>query len=105
MDFSSKGFKRAAYKVGSASPTGWINDDNALTNFECFWRIQKIISHKYMGINFFKREGLFFQDWLEYQGLANFVEMSRDWYPNLVKKSELLKLAYVQGIQSRSTHY
>lgn len=38
-----------------------------------------------MGINFFRRKEFIFQDWLEYQGLANFVEMSGDWYPNFVR--------------------
>lgn len=38
-----------------------------------------------MGIIFFRTKGFIFQDWLEYQGLASFVEMSRDWYPDLVR--------------------
>ncbi|KOM48468.1 hypothetical protein LR48_Vigan07g217200 [Vigna angularis] len=32
-----------------------------------------------------RKEGFLFQEWLVYQGLAQFVGMLRDWYPDLVK--------------------
>lgn len=93
MASSSKRYKRVAQKVRSASLSGRISDEVAQTNFECFWcnppsniwRIRKVISHKLLGILFFIREGFVFQDWLEYQGLARFVEMLGDWYLDLVK--------------------
>lgn len=47
----------------------------------------EVTSHKFLNLEFFRYEGFIFQEWLEYQGLGKFVQMTEDCYLDLVEVS------------------
>lgn len=56
-----------------------------MSDFACFWGFKEVIKHKSLSLLFFCNEGFIFQEWLIYSGLAKFVELEGDFYPDLVK--------------------
>ncbi|WVZ01584.1 hypothetical protein V8G54_027653 [Vigna mungo] len=82
---SSRRGKKAAQVVRNASPNGWISDDETRYKFGCYRKLFEVVPHKYLDLELFKKQGFLFQDWLVEVGLAKFVEMTGDCYPDLVE--------------------
>ncbi|KOM48139.1 hypothetical protein LR48_Vigan07g184300 [Vigna angularis] len=84
-----KRIKRVARKTRPTSPNGWISDEEAQTNFINFWRSRKIIPHKYLNLNFFRREAFIFHD------NVNFSDEAFLYYnkKNMVDKTALHRMA------------
>lgn len=80
-----KRMKKVARRSRAPTLEGWISDYEEQTNFVNLWRTRKIIPHKYISTRFFRREGFSFQNWLNNQGLNTFVELTGEWYPDLVR--------------------
>ncbi|KOM54842.1 hypothetical protein LR48_Vigan10g073400 [Vigna angularis] len=82
---SSRRKEKVARVTRNVNPSGWISDEETLGTF-LYWRhIKFVVPHKYLDLQFFKKEGFLFQEWIAYQGLTDFVQMKGDCYPNLVE--------------------
>ncbi|KOM48355.1 hypothetical protein LR48_Vigan07g205900 [Vigna angularis] len=77
--------KKATHLVRNASPNGWISDDEERYKFGCYRKLFKVVPHKFLDVELFKREGFIFQEWLVDVGLLKFVEMIGDCFPDLVQ--------------------
>ncbi|KAG2389666.1 uncharacterized protein HKW66_Vig0177390 [Vigna angularis] len=73
---SSRRGKKAAHLVRNASPNGWISDDEERYKFGCYRKLFKVVPHKFLDVELFRREGFIFQEWLVDVGLLKFVEMT-----------------------------
>ncbi|KAG2380590.1 uncharacterized protein HKW66_Vig0248980 [Vigna angularis] len=82
---SSRRGKKAAHLVRNASPNGWISDDEERYKFGCYRKLFTVVPHKFLDVELFKREGFIFEEWLVDVGLLKFVEMTGDFYPDLVQ--------------------
>ncbi|KOM49931.1 hypothetical protein LR48_Vigan08g075800 [Vigna angularis] len=82
---SSKRYKSVGRTERNASPTRWISDDVARNKFLCCRKIKKMFLHKSLILYLFSGEGFLFPNWLTHQGLAKFVQMKGDCYPELVE--------------------
>ncbi|KOM37521.1 hypothetical protein LR48_Vigan03g090300 [Vigna angularis] len=82
---SSKRKEKVARVTRNAYPSGWISDDEIRGKF-LFWRVIKyVVPHKYWTCNCSRKNGSFFQEWIAYQGLTDFVQMKGDCYLDLVE--------------------
>ncbi|KOM55259.1 hypothetical protein LR48_Vigan10g115100 [Vigna angularis] len=77
--------KKVAHLLRNASPNGWISDDEERYNFGCYRKLFKVVPHKFLDVELFRREGFIFQEWLVDVGLLKFVEITGDCYPDLVQ--------------------
>ncbi|KOM41099.1 hypothetical protein LR48_Vigan04g129700 [Vigna angularis] len=83
---SSRCGKKAAHFVRNASPNGWISDEKERYRFGCYKKLFKVVPHKFLDVELFRREGFIYQEWLvDVVGLAKFVEMTSDCYLDLVQ--------------------
>ncbi|KOM49684.1 hypothetical protein LR48_Vigan08g051100 [Vigna angularis] len=82
---SSRRGKKAAHLLRNASPNRWISDDEEQYKFGCYRKLFKVVPHKFLDVELFKRKGFIFQEWLVDVGLLKFVEMIGDCYPDLVQ--------------------
>ncbi|KOM47905.1 hypothetical protein LR48_Vigan07g160900 [Vigna angularis] len=79
---SSRCGKKAAHLVRNASPNWWISDDEEQYKFGCYRKLFKVVSHKFLDMELFRRDGFIFQEWLVDVGLLKFVEMTGDCIPH-----------------------
>ncbi|KOM47887.1 hypothetical protein LR48_Vigan07g159100 [Vigna angularis] len=82
---STRRGKKAAQLLRNASPNGWISDDEERYKFGCYRKLFKVVPHKFLDVELFRREGFIFQEWLVDVGLLKFVEMTGDCYSYLVQ--------------------
>ncbi|KOM57555.1 hypothetical protein LR48_Vigan11g058800 [Vigna angularis] len=82
---SSRRGKKAAHLLRNASPNGWISDDEERYKFGCYSKLFKVVPHKFLDVELFRREGFIFQEWLVDVGLLKFVEMTGNCYLDLVQ--------------------
>ncbi|KOM37638.1 hypothetical protein LR48_Vigan03g102000 [Vigna angularis] len=82
---SSRRGKKAAHLLRNASANGCISDDEEQYKFGCYRKLFKVVPHKFLDVELFRREGFIFQEWLVDVGLLKFVEMTGDCYPDLVQ--------------------
>ncbi|KAG2371940.1 uncharacterized protein HKW66_Vig0240610 [Vigna angularis] len=82
---SSKRGKKVAQSARNASPSGWINDGDVRNNFMCWRKIKIVVPHKSLDLQLFRNKGFLFQEWITPQGLAEFVQIKGECYPDLVK--------------------
>ncbi|KOM43544.1 hypothetical protein LR48_Vigan05g114800 [Vigna angularis] len=82
---SSRHGKKAANLLRNASPNGWISDGEERYKFGCYRKLFKVVPHKFLDVELFRREGFIFQEWLVDVVLLKFVEMTGDCYPDLVQ--------------------
>ncbi|KOM43179.1 hypothetical protein LR48_Vigan05g078300 [Vigna angularis] len=80
---SSRRGKKVAHLLRNASPNGWISDDEERYKIGCYRKLFKVVPHKFLDVELFKREGFIFQEWLVDVGLLKFLEMTGDCYPDL----------------------
>ncbi|KOM48264.1 hypothetical protein LR48_Vigan07g196800 [Vigna angularis] len=82
---SSRCGKKVAHLLRNASPNGWISDDEERYKFGCYIKLFKVVPHKFLDVELFRRDGFIFQEWLVDVGLLKFVEMTDDCYPDLIQ--------------------
>ncbi|KAG2384439.1 uncharacterized protein HKW66_Vig0147970 [Vigna angularis] len=82
---SSRRGKKAAHLVRNASPNGWISDDEERYKFGCYRKLFKVVPHKFLDVELFRREGFILQEWLVDIGLLKFLEMTNDCYHDLIQ--------------------
>ncbi|KOM31697.1 hypothetical protein LR48_Vigan01g125200 [Vigna angularis] len=61
---SSRRGKKVAHLLRNASPKGWISDDEERYKFGCYRKLFKVVPHKFLDVELFRREGFIFQEWL-----------------------------------------
>ncbi|KOM25310.1 hypothetical protein LR48_Vigan86s002900 [Vigna angularis] len=82
---TSRGKEKVARVTRNARPSGWISDRDTRAKFLYWSHIKKVVPHKYLDLQLFKKEGFLFQEWIAYQGLTDFVQMKGHCPPDLVK--------------------
>ncbi|KAG2409354.1 uncharacterized protein HKW66_Vig0000190 [Vigna angularis] len=85
---SSRRGKKVAHLLRNASPKGWISDDEERYKFGCYRKLFKVVPHKFLDVELFRREGFIFQEWLVDVGLLKFVEMTVALRHNGLKKTK-----------------
>ncbi|KOM47334.1 hypothetical protein LR48_Vigan07g103800 [Vigna angularis] len=82
---SSRGKEKVSRVTRNASPSGWISDPDMRGKFLYWIHFKNVVSHKYLDLQLFKKEGFLFQEWIAYQGLTDFVQMKGHCYLDLVE--------------------
>ncbi|WVZ17293.1 hypothetical protein V8G54_010275 [Vigna mungo] len=70
---------KAAQVARIASPNGWISDDEVRHRFSYFRKFRTV-------------------EWIAHQGLANFVQMKGDYYPDLVEEKLAFSVSKVKAV-------
>ncbi|KOM57478.1 hypothetical protein LR48_Vigan11g051100 [Vigna angularis] len=82
---SPRGKEKVARVTRHASLSGWISDRDMQAKFFYWTHIKNVVPHKYLDLQYFKKEGFLFQEWIAYQGLTDFVQMKGHCYRDLVE--------------------
>ncbi|KOM51849.1 hypothetical protein LR48_Vigan09g050800 [Vigna angularis] len=66
---SSRRKGKAINVVRNVDPTGWISDEETHEVFLRWKRIKTVISHRYLDLDLFRKEGFHCPEWFETQGV------------------------------------
>ena len=80
---------RGKQKLDESAPKSrldvWFSDEKFKKDYINTFGNKEIIEPKFIKVQWFKDEGFQFPELLQYQELTKFVELSGDYYPELVK--------------------
>lgn len=77
--------KKVTQNVRNANPNGWISDHEVRYKFSCYRKLMVVVPHNFLNLKTFINEGFLFQEWIAQRGLAKFIQMTSDCYPDLAE--------------------